>query len=54
MDRYDALSHVEILATLEAGIPIFGVDASDKTLPPELGPHFDAREFGDGYVGPPS
>ncbi len=31
------------LATLEAGIPQFGVDTTDKTLPPELGPHFEAQ-----------
>ncbi|MCH7903253.1 MAG: hypothetical protein IH944_01650 [Armatimonadetes bacterium] len=28
------------LATLEAGIPLFGVDTSPKTLPPELGAAF--------------
>jgi folate-binding protein YgfZ len=31
-----------LLATLEAGIPLFGTDTSDKTLPPELGPHFES------------
>jgi folate-binding protein YgfZ len=29
------------LAELEAGKPRFGVDAGAKTLPPELGPHFE-------------
>lgn len=28
------------LATLEAGIPLFGIDTSPKTLPPELGKAF--------------
>lgn len=32
-----------VLATLEAGIPLLGVDYADKTLPPELGPHFESR-----------
>jgi folate-binding protein YgfZ len=31
------------LATLEAGIPRFGIDTNDKTLPPELGPHFESN-----------
>ncbi|MCH8978244.1 MAG: hypothetical protein IH945_03250 [Armatimonadetes bacterium] len=30
------------LATLEAGVPHLGVDTTDKTLPPELGPAFEA------------
>lgn len=29
------------LATLEAGIPLFGIDTKEKTLPPELGAAFD-------------
>lgn len=33
-----------LLATLEAGIPLAGVDYADRTLPPELGPHFE-RQF---------
>lgn len=28
---------------IEAGIPRWGIDTSDKTLPPELGPAFEAR-----------
>jgi tRNA-modifying protein YgfZ len=28
------------VARLEAGIPIFGLDMSDRTLPPEMGPAF--------------
>lgn len=31
------------LARLEAGIPILGIDTTEKTLPPELGPDFEAR-----------
>jgi folate-binding protein YgfZ len=31
------------LATLEAGIPLLGFDVSDRTLPPELGPHFESQ-----------
>ena len=30
------------LATLEAGVPVQGVDTTEKTLPPELGPAFEA------------
>ncbi|MCH7945813.1 MAG: hypothetical protein IIC73_07350 [Armatimonadetes bacterium] len=30
------------LATLEAGVPVSGVDTTEKTLPPELGPAFEA------------
>ena len=30
------------LATLEAGVPAQGVDTTEKTLPPELGPTFEA------------
>jgi len=29
-------------AALERGVPAFGLDTSEKTLPPELGPHFEA------------
>jgi folate-binding protein YgfZ len=32
-----------LLATLESGIPLAGVDFNDRTLPPELGPHFESR-----------
>lgn len=31
------------LARLEAGLPLFGVDTDEKTLPPELGEKFDHR-----------
>lgn len=31
------------IARLEAGIPSFGADVTAKTLPPELGPAFEAR-----------
>lgn len=31
------------LASLENGVPVPGVDTHAKTLPPELGPDFDAR-----------
>jgi folate-binding protein YgfZ len=31
------------IVRIEAGIPRFGVDMSDKTLPPEMGPDFEAR-----------
>lgn len=31
------------LATLEAGIPLVGVDYSERTLPPELGPNFESN-----------
>ena len=31
------------LSTLEAGIPLRGVDYTDRTLPPELGPHFESQ-----------
>lgn len=31
------------IARIEAGIPIFGIDLSEKTLPPELGPAFEAQ-----------
>jgi folate-binding protein YgfZ len=31
------------LATLEAGIPLQGLDYTDRTLPPELGPNFEAQ-----------
>ncbi len=30
------------LATLEAGIPLFGTDTTEKSLPPELGTHFSS------------
>lgn len=40
----DAISRdAYLLATLEAGIPLFGTDTGDKTLPPELGPHFESN-----------
>lgn len=42
------------LATLEAGIPLAGVDWSEKTLPPELGPNFTNQHvsYSKGcYVG---
>jgi folate-binding protein YgfZ len=32
-----------LLATLEAGIPLAAVDYTDRTLPPELGPHFESQ-----------
>lgn len=31
------------LVTLEAGIPLSGIDYTDKILPPELGPHFESQ-----------
>ena len=31
------------IARLEAGIPIFGRDMTEKTLPPEMGPAFEAK-----------
>lgn len=31
-----------IMARLEAGVPLYGVDYTPKTLPPELGPAFEA------------
>ncbi|MEZ5163190.1 MAG: hypothetical protein R2688_05455 [Fimbriimonadaceae bacterium] len=31
------------LITLEHGIPLIGIDTSEKTLPPELGPAFDQQ-----------
>jgi len=31
------------IARIEAGIPKFGVDMTEKTLPPELGPAFESR-----------
>lgn len=43
-----------LLATLEAGIPLAGVDFADRTLSPELGPHFESRfvSYNKGcYVG---
>jgi folate-binding protein YgfZ len=43
-----------LLATLEAAIPLAGVDFSERTLPPELGPHFESRyvSYNKGcYVG---
>ncbi len=33
------------LATLEAAIPLFGIDTTDKTLPPELGSHFSSAHI---------
>ncbi len=30
-----------LLASLEAGYPVFGIDINEKTLPPELGPTFE-------------
>lgn len=33
------------LARLEAGFPVFGVDTDAKTLPPELGPAFEAASI---------
>jgi folate-binding protein YgfZ len=30
-------------ATLEAGEPLLGIDTTDRTLPPEVGPAFEAR-----------
>ncbi len=32
-------------AQLEAGIPVFGIDTDSKTLPPELGPAFEAQHI---------
>lgn len=31
------------IARLEAGIPMFGADMDDRTMPPELGPAFEAK-----------
>ena len=42
------------VARLEAGVPLFGADMNEKTLPPELGPAFEARHisYNKGcYVG---
>lgn len=42
------------VARLEAGVPLFGHDIDSKTLPPELGPQFEARHisYSKGcYVG---
>lgn len=42
------------IARLEAGVPLFGLDAHERTLPPELGPAFEARHvsYNKGcYVG---
>lgn len=42
------------IARLEAGIPLFGLDAHERTLPPELGPAFETRHvsYNKGcYVG---
>jgi folate-binding protein YgfZ len=42
------------VARLEAGVPLFGADMNVKTLPPELGPAFEARHisYNKGcYVG---
>jgi tRNA-modifying protein YgfZ len=33
------------VARLEAGVPLFGVDATERTLPPELGPAFEAAHI---------
>lgn len=33
------------IARLEAGVPIFGADMNEKTLPPELGPAFESRHI---------
>lgn len=33
------------IARLEAGIPRFGVDMDEKTLPPEMGPAFEAKHI---------
>lgn len=33
------------VARLEAGIPRFGVDMDEKTLPPEMGPLFEAKQI---------
>lgn len=43
-DSYTKLSESAFkLATLEAGIPLFGIDTKEKTLPPELGASFDNK-----------
>ncbi len=42
------------LATLESGISLLGLDIGDRTLPPELGPHFESQyvSYNKGcYVG---
>lgn len=42
------------IARLEAGVPLFGADMNERTLPPELGPAFEARHisYNKGcYVG---
>lgn len=42
------------IARLEAGVPLFGLDATERTLPPELGAAFEARHvsYNKGcYVG---
>jgi folate-binding protein YgfZ len=31
------------VARLEAGIPVYGKDANERTLPPELGPDYESR-----------
>jgi folate-binding protein YgfZ len=33
------------VARLEAGIPFFGKDMNERTLPPEMGQHFEARHI---------
>jgi tRNA-modifying protein YgfZ len=33
------------IARLEAGIPRMGVDMNERTLPPEMGPHFETRHI---------
>ncbi|MDR3690180.1 MAG: hypothetical protein P4L46_12425 [Fimbriimonas sp.] len=32
-------------ARIEAGIPVYGRDMSDRTMPPEMGPSFEARHI---------
>jgi folate-binding protein YgfZ len=42
------------VARLEAGVPMFGADMNERTLPPEMGPAFEARHvsYNKGcYVG---
>lgn len=55
MPTANPLSREEhLLATLEAGIPLAGIDYTEKTLPPELGPHFESQyvSYNKGcYVG---
>lgn len=56
LDRFEwkACGAIVEAARLEAGLPNYGVDMNDRTLPPEMGPAFERRNvsYSKGcYVG---